>query len=148
MNNPTSATNDIRALSFSHSRQLVDWMVQETMSFAFTSYQTGRLFLVGVDENRKLSMVQRQFTRAMGLYVNDQQLYLADLYQLWRFDNLLKPGEHYQKSFDRLFVPRLGHTTGDLDVHDIGIGDDGTPIFVNSLYSCLLYTSPSPRDRG
>ena len=141
MNNPTQATNDIRALSFSHSRQLVDWMSQETMSFAFTSYQTGRLFLAGVDENRKLSMVQRQFTRAMGLHVSDQQLYLADLYQLWRFDNLLKPGERYEKSFDRLFVPRLGRTTGDLDVHDIGIDEGRAPIFVNSLYSCLATVS-------
>jgi uncharacterized protein (TIGR03032 family) len=133
--------SDIRGMSFSHSRQLVDWMHQEAVSIAFTSYQTGRLFLVGVDKNRKLSMVQRAFTRAMGLNASDQHLYIADLYQLWRFDNVLSRGEIYNGEFDRLYVPRLGYTTGDLDIHDIGIGADGEPIFVNSLYSCLATTS-------
>lgn len=97
--------------------------------------------MIGVDETRKISMVQRQFSRAMGLHVSDQHLYLADLYQLWRFDNVLKPGEVYQQNFDRLFIPRKGHTTGDLDIHDIGVGEDGEPIFVNSLYSCIATLS-------
>ena len=132
---------DIRSLSYGHSRQLVDWMVQEEMSFAFTSYQTGRLFLAGVDENHKLSLMQRSFTRAMGLYVDPTQMYVADLYQLWRFDNMLKEGEIYQKNFDRLYLPRMGRTTGDLDIHDISLLEDGTPIFVNSLYSCLATVS-------
>ena len=128
-------------MAFSHSRQLVDWMRHETISFAFTSYQTGRLFLVGVDKNRQLSMLQRAFTRAMGLHAGEQHLYVADLYQLWRFDNVLAQGEVYNGEFDRLYVPRLGYTTGDLDIHDIGIGADGKPIFVNSLYSCLATIS-------
>jgi uncharacterized protein (TIGR03032 family) len=128
-------------MSFSHSRQLVDWMHQETVSIAFTSYQTGRLFLVGVDEKRMLSMIQRRFTRAMGLRAEGQNLYVADLYQLWRFDNVLAPGELYQGSFDRFYVPRVGYTTGDLDVHDIGLTSEGKVIFVNSLYSCLATLS-------
>lgn len=141
MNTQTPPANDIRSLTFSHSRQLVDWMWLETISFAFTSYQTGRLFLVGVDQENKLSMVQRIFSRAMGLHAGDQHLYVADLYQLWRFDNVLAAGETYQSTFDRLYMPRLGITTGDLDVHDIGIDADGIPIFVNSLYSCLATVS-------
>lgn len=132
---------DIRGLAFSHSRQLVDWMHQETTSFAFTSYQTGRLFLVGVNKNRQLSMVQRIFTRAMGLNASDQHLYVADLYQLWRFDNILAENEVYNGEFDRLYIPRLGTTTGDLDIHDIGITAEDGPIFVNSLYSCLATLS-------
>ena len=132
---------DIRSLAFSHSRQLVDWLVQEKMSFAFTSYQTGRLFLAGADEHRKLSLVQRSFTRAMGLYASDLTLYVADLYQLWRFDNVLKEGQSYHNSFDRLYVPRVGYTTGDLDIHDINLDKEGNPIFVNSLYSCLATIS-------
>ncbi|MEM6651574.1 MAG: TIGR03032 family protein [Pseudomonadota bacterium] len=137
MTTPTSNPADIRSMSFAHSRQLVDWMRLENVSFAFTSYQTGRLFFVGADEQGRLSMVQRQFTRAMGLFTDDQTLYLADLFQLWRFDNILAEGERYQNTFDRLYVPRVGYTTGDLDIHDIALDAQGTPIFVNSLYSCL-----------
>ena len=142
MTNPAAPESaDIRSMSFSHSRQLVDWMRLENTGFAFTSYQTGRLFLAGVDEKGALSLVQRQFTRAMGLNASADHLYLADLYQLWRFDNVLKEGEVYQNAFDRLYVPRLGRTTGDIDIHDIGVGADGAPVFVNSLYSCLATTS-------
>ena len=137
----TSENTDIRSMSFSHSRQLLDWMRLEQTGFAFTSYQTGRLFLAGVDETGALSLMQRQFTRAMGLNVSEKRLYLADLYQFWRFDNVLEKDEVYQNKFDRLYVPRLGYTTGDIDIHDIGVGRDGEPIFVNSLYSCLATTS-------
>ncbi|MBL4757793.1 MAG: TIGR03032 family protein [Rhizobiales bacterium] len=141
MNDQPNPVPDIRSMSFSHSRQFVDWMIQEQVSIAFTSYQSGRLFLVGVDANRNLSMMQRAFTRAMGLYANDQFLYVADLYQLWRFDNVLKPGEMYNGDFDRLYLPRIGYTTGDVDIHDIGIDENNEPVFVNSLYSCLATVS-------
>ena len=140
-NTAAHENTDIRSMSFSHSRQLVDWMRLKNTGFAFTSYQTGRLFLAGVDEGGALSLVQRQFTRAMGLNVSDARLYLADLYQLWRFDNILGKDEIYQKKFDRLYVPRLGYTTGDIDVHDIGVAANGEPVFVNSLYSCLARLS-------
>jgi uncharacterized protein (TIGR03032 family) len=139
--NAVGSGSDIRAMSFSHSRQLVDWMQQEAVSFAFTSYQTGRLFLVGVDKDRQLSMVQRSFTRAMGLHATDQHLYVADLCQLWRFDNMLAEGQLFNGEFDRLYVPRLAYTTGDLDIHDIGVTSVGKPVFVNTLYSCLATTS-------
>lgn len=141
MNDQPPSANDIRSMSFSQSRQLVDWMREENMSFAFTSYQTGRLFLVGLDENNRLSMIQRSFTRAMGLHASDQRLYVADLYQLWQFDNVLGENALYQNTFDRLFVPRVGYTTGDIDIHDINVDRSGRPIFVNSLYSCLATTS-------
>jgi len=141
MNTQKPPAKDIRSLAYSHSRQLVDWMRLETISFAFTSYQTGRLFLVGVDQENKLSMVQRIFNRAMGLYTDDQHLYVADLFQLWWFDNVLAAGETYQGEFDRLYMPRLGFTTGDLDIHDIGVDAAGLPVFVNSLYSCLATVS-------
>ena len=32
-------------------------------------------------------------------------------------------------------------TTGDLDVHDIGLGSDDRPIFVNTLFSCIATVS-------
>ena len=138
--NPAAA-NDIRSMSFSHSRQFIDWMKQEKTSIAFTSYQTGRLFLIGVDDKDALSMMQRSFTRAMGLYTSSQTLYVADLYQLWRFDNILAESELYNGDFDRLYLPRVGYTTGDLDIHDISVDKAGKPIFINSLYSCIAQLS-------
>ncbi len=44
---------------------------------------------------------------------------------------------------DRHYVPRVAHTTGDLDVHDIGVMADGRIVFVNTLFSCLATLSPT-----
>jgi uncharacterized protein (TIGR03032 family) len=40
-----------------------------------------------------------------------------------------------------VYVPRLARITGDLDIHDVGFGSDGSPIFVNTLFSCLASAS-------
>ena len=37
---------------------------------------------------------------------------MATLYQLWRLENVLKPGETVE-GFDRLYIPQVGNTTGD-----------------------------------
>ena len=39
-------------------------------------------------------------------------------------------------------VPRVAHTTGELDIHDIAVLGDGRIVFVNTLYSCLALLSP------
>ena len=81
-------------------------------------------------------LFERTFSRCMGLSANADRFYLASQFQLWRFNNMLDPGADYQ-GYDRLFVPQVGWTTGDVDVHDIGIDGVGRPVFVNTLFSCL-----------
>jgi len=89
-----------------------------------------------------ISIAERTFARCMGLAARTDRLYLASLYQLWRFNNVLGSGEQYQ-GYDRLFIPHLGWTTGDVDAHDIGIDGNGEPVFVNTLFSCLARPSSS-----
>ena len=38
---------------------------------------------------------------------------------------------------DRLYVPKVGYTTGDLDVHDIAVEAGGRVVFVNTKFGCL-----------
>ena len=52
------------------------------MSLAFTSYQTGRLYLV--DDNKRGSFHERFLARAMGLWADPQRLVVSTLFQLWR----------------------------------------------------------------
>lgn len=54
---------------------------------------------------------------------------------------MLKPGER-EGDYDRLFKPHLAWTTGDIDVHDLVFGEDGAPLFLNSLFSCLASVDP------
>ena len=72
----------------------------------------------------------------MGLWADDQTLWLSTLYQLWRFENLLRPGEIYQ-GHDRLYVPKVANTTGDLDIHDVAVDQDGRPVFVATKFGCI-----------
>src|SRR5215472_2008826 len=75
------------------SPHLSPWLAQRQVSLAFTTYQTGKLFLLGRSPDGKLAVFERTFNRAMGLWADGQTLWLSTLYQLWRFENLLQPGE-------------------------------------------------------
>jgi len=122
------------------SRHFTGWLADEHLSLAFTTYQAGKLFLIGLNSSGRLSLFNRTLSRCMGLWADGQTLYLSTLFQLWRFENSLGPGEIYQ-GYDRLYVPQLGWTTGDLDIHDIAVDAQGCPVFVNTLFSCLATVS-------
>ena len=138
-NGATPASNPAKKLQFSYSRQLLDWLQQENISFAFTTYQTCRLGLIGV-HNQRLVGFERLFDRAMGLYAQADSLYLSTKYQVWHLENVLAQGQSYQ-GHDKLYIPRTGYTTGDLDIHDIVVDRDGQLLFVSSLLNCLATTS-------
>ena len=122
------------------SPRLADWLAEQQVSLAFTTYQTGKIFLLGRHADGRLAVFERTFNRAMGLWSDGQTLWLSTLYQLWRFENVLRPGEDYQ-GYDRLYVPRTGHTTGDLDVHDVAVDANGRVVFVATLFGCLATLS-------
>ena len=122
------------------SRNFPAWLAQQNVSLAFSTYQTGKLFLIGLSAPDRLSVFERTFSRCMGLWSDGQTLWLAAAFQLWRLENVLSAGE-LADGYDRLFVPRVGYTTGDVDVHDVAIDADGRPIFVSTLFSTLATTS-------
>ena len=119
------------------SRGLGAWLTGNRCSLAFTSYQTGQLFLVGVLPNRKISLHQQNYVRAMGLHASSQRIYVGSLFQVWRLENVLAPHERANSNFDRLYVPRNAQTTGDLDIHELSVDRNGRVIFVNTKFSCL-----------
>ena len=137
-------------LEITGSRQFTPWLAEQNLSLAFSTYQAGKVFWLGLQADGKLSIFERTFERCMGLTVNGNSLYLSTLYQLWRFENTLPPGQVHQ-GYDALYVPQMSYVTGDLDIHDIGLsnskfkiqnskgseGDSQKIIFVNTLFSCL-----------
>ena len=120
----------------SASRHFIDWLAASGLSIALTTYHSNRLFLIGVKPNGRLSVLNRLFERAMGLAATPDRLLLATRFQLWQFENVLKPGEQ-EGDYDRLYKPHLAWTTGDIDIHDTVFGAEGEPLFLNSLFSCL-----------
>lgn len=122
------------------SRQFPNWLAEQHVSLAFTTYQTGKLFFIGRQPDGQLSVFERTFNRCMGLWADSQTLWMNSLYQLWRFENSLQPGQVYNGG-DRLYIPRIGYTTGDLDIHDIAVEASGRVIFVNTKFGCLATLS-------
>jgi uncharacterized protein (TIGR03032 family) len=128
------------AFELTASRQLIAWLAEQQVSLALTTYQAGKLFLLGCKPDGRLEVFNRTFNRCMGLCASSDTLWMSSLFQLWRFENTLRPGELYQ-GYDRIYVPQMAYTTGDLDIHDIGLGRAGRPVFVNTLFSCLATVS-------
>lgn len=121
------------------SRHLVDWLQRQRLSLAFSTYQSGKLFLIGSHAGQ-LSLFERTFDRAMGLCGDAQTLWLSTRYQLWRFENMLPAGQLHEGR-DRLYVPRIGYTIGDIDIHDVVVEESGRVVFVATACSCLATLS-------
>lgn len=122
------------------SRHFSAWLAEQQASLAFTTYQVGKVFMVGLNPDGKLHLTERTFPRCMGLGGTPQTLWMSSRYQVWRFENSLLPGQSYH-GYDRIYLPQMAYTTGDLDIHDIILGAEGKPIFVNTLFSCVATVS-------
>lgn len=117
------------------SRHFPGWLSEMGAAIVFSTYQAGKLFFVGINDEQKLSIFERTIERPMALHAEDGFLYLSSLYQLWKFRDVTG-GAQYE-GYDKLFAPRVGWITGDLDIHDIKTDARGRVIFVNTLFSCL-----------
>ena len=106
------------------SRHFSAWLAEQNVSLAFTTYQAGKLFLVGRQVDERISVFERTFKRCMGLWADGPSIWLSSLYQLWRLENGLRPGQRHD-GYDAVFVPRVGYTTGDIDTHDLAVESDG-----------------------
>lgn len=125
------------------SRSFASWLARSGGALAFTTYQAGKVFFLGLKADGQQSIHERTFARCMGLAVNAdaQTLLMATHYQLYRFDNLLKGSGRPSDGADAVYAPRLAWITGDLDIHDVAFGADGRPVFVNTQFGCLATAS-------
>ena len=131
------------ALELNGSRLFTAWLKNAGVSLAFTTYQAGKVFFIGLQPDGRLSVFERTFERPMGLGTGQGRFWMSSVYQLWRFENFLDPGQ-MQDGYDAYYVPVSGHTTGDIDIHDIHEDAEGNPIFVATRFNCLATLS----DRG
>jgi uncharacterized protein (TIGR03032 family) len=136
---------------------LGSWLQGLGLSLAFTTYRANRLLFLGAgapaemapgraDPDQpagapQLKLQEQLFDRPMGLFVAGESLWMATRCQIWRLDNLLGPGQLHE-GVDRLYVPAAGFTTGDVNAHEVVLGSDGQPIFVNTAFSCLATLAP------
>ena len=129
-------------VAYSMSPGLSAFLGSQQIAIAVSSYQSGKFYLLGQNVDGGLLVHERFFHKAMGICVADRDtILLATLFQIMKFRNVLEPGQQINNLQDACYVPREIFTTGELDVHDIGLLKDGRVVFVNTLYNCLASTS-------
>jgi uncharacterized protein (TIGR03032 family) len=115
---------------------LTGWLHASGCALAVTTYQIGKLFLIGAPAPDRLSVAERTFERCLGVAVGDGGLVLASRHAITRFQNVV-PAGGVLEGHDGVFVPQVSWFTGDVFAHDVGMLRSGLPIFVNTMFSCL-----------
>ncbi len=125
------------------SRNFAQWLTDRRVSLAVSTYQVGKLFLVGAGADGQVVAFERTFERCMGIGTvpGRRSFLLATKTQLIRFDEVLPKGKTYE-SWDVLYAPHQTWITGDVDAHDVAMAEGDAPLFVNTLFSCIATVSP------
>jgi uncharacterized protein (TIGR03032 family) len=123
------------------SEGFVSFLHDENIAIALTSFETGRLFLVGCTATGELSVDVQAFRKPTGLCTAGEAVVVGTLGHVYRLENILRPGQRLDGTYSHCYVPRVGHLTGVLDVHDVCVTREGDPMFVATRYNCLAMTS-------
>jgi uncharacterized protein (TIGR03032 family) len=134
---PPTAVEEAGKIDINFSQGLASFLATNNISIGFTSYQTGRLYLVGHGPDGKLALHEAVYPQAMGVTGDASRIYLGTLTQIVRMENVLEPNQLANKVHDKVYVPRNMQTTGNIDCHELGIRENGKIVFVNTRYSCL-----------
>ncbi|QFS97144.1 hypothetical protein FIV06_06915 [Labrenzia sp. THAF191b] len=135
--NSETRADEPAGVTYSMSGGLVGLLASLKISVAFSSYQSGKFYLLGRNPEGGLMVNEQFFRQAMGIHVSGGTIYLATLSEIVRLENVLEPNQRINDTFDACFVPRTAHVTGALDAHDLGIDRDGRILFVNTRFNCL-----------
>jgi uncharacterized protein (TIGR03032 family) len=127
-----------REVRYEYSRNLAPLLAHLGASLVVSTYQAGKLVVVGVDQQGALALSFHNFERAMGVAVRPDRLAVGTQSQVWFLRSapdlaprLAPAGRH-----DACFLARSSHMTGDIHVHELTWAGEELWI-VNTLFSCL-----------
>jgi len=137
----TQADQSAPVFELTTSRQFTSWLASTGASLVITTYQSGKVILIGWNEAAgRLSVFERTLERPMGMAFDGRRLAVATLIQITTFVDAAE-GQKNADGYDAVFVPQIAHFTADLDVHDLAYGANGKLVFINTLFSCLAGAS-------
>lgn len=142
----------------------MDWLAEMQVSLGFTTYQTGKLFLVGRKTDDSIAIFERTYGHCMGMWASSDAatIWLSSRYQIWKLQrspaelvpyrapdspapDLNNPDQAVPpwsgRGYDVAYIPRVGYTTGHVDVHDMAVDADGRLLFVNTMFGCIATLS-------
>jgi len=141
--NDMDIKNSIAPFSCKYTPQIPELLLNLNCSIAITTYQAGKLIFISPKDENSLVQLPRTFEKPMGMTYDEKKdkLALACKDELIVFSNSKELATHYPKSpdlYDALYMPRVTYHTGQLDIHDLHFGTDGSLYAVNTLFSCIV----------
>jgi uncharacterized protein (TIGR03032 family) len=135
-NNPTQLT----PFSARYSSQVPELLNKLNCSIALSTYQAGKIvFISPHTDNERLITLPRTFNKPMGIAIKGDKMAISLKDEVVVFQNSQGLAEHYpnkQNTYDSLWLPRITYYTGQVDLHDVGFGDDGI-YAINTSFSCV-----------
>lgn len=117
------------------------WLAASGGSLAFSTYQTGRLFMLGCNEQGRLYAQERVVGTAMGLAADKEKLWVGTREQIWRFANT-GADRIAGQAHDAIYMPRQAYLVGNSNTHDILAdvhfrGQHYPLLYANTQFSCI-----------
>lgn len=120
-------------------QEVVKVLDELSVSVAISTYQAGRVVVIGTQDGKNLHQIPVPFKRPMGIALEKDQLAVACLDEvqfLANSEHIVKKKKVNEKQFDAFFVHRATYNTATIDLHDIGFGK-GHLWAINTSFSCV-----------
>lgn len=120
-----------------HTASLPTLLQQAASSLLVSTYQAGKLVIVRENEG-KLNTHFRVYNRPMGLAAEGGRMALGTAATVEYYRNMPEVARKLQPEgkHDAAFLPRHGHITGNIDIHEMDWAGDELWL-VNTRFSCL-----------
>src|SRR5205809_5261973 len=113
----------MREVRYEVSRDFVPILAQAGVSLLISTYQAGKLVVVGTDRG-ELTLSFHNFEQAMGLALSREMLAIGTRYQVWLLAR--EPGMAKQldrgHAHDDCYLARQSHFTGQIHIHELAWG--------------------------
>ena len=142
---PEKPESDVRTIasegtpfSSSHTSTMGQLLEQARASLVITTYKSGHVIFARSDEG-KVNTEFKHVERPMGVAVAGARLAIgsADAILTFTANSGMAAQVPSPKPVDVAYAPRSIIFTGDVAIHDMAYGSDGTLYFINTRFSCL-----------
>jgi len=123
-----------------YTPNLPELFYENKFSVIITTYQAGKLIIIGSSDGKQLNQTPVSLKKPMGVAIQGKKMAVACLDEIRFFSSEVNIHEVVNQEekipYDLAFAQRATYHTGILDVHDLEFGD-GMIWGVNTLLSCL-----------
>jgi len=120
-------------------KELPKFLYDSKLSIVFSTYQAGRLIIIGSLDGYKIHQIPVPYKRPMGIATEANRIAIASLDEISFFTankKTVQTLKDNKNKYDQMYLYRASYNTSSLDIHDIAFDKSGV-WGVNTLFSCL-----------